>query len=62
MDEATRRIDKWLLQSNDKDILNISYLNLRRLPGNFPRHIKRLSCHNNQLTSLPPLPNCTELY
>ena len=61
MDEATRRINYWLLQSNDNEVLNISDLNLKRLPENFPKHVKILYCGRNQLTSLPALSMCKEL-
>lgn len=61
MHEATKRINEWLLKSNDTDTLDISKLNLKRLPENFPRHIKILYCSNNQLTSLPALSNCIRL-
>ena len=62
MDEATKIINDWLSRQNDDDMLNISNLNLERLPENFPIHIKILNCSYNQLTSLPDLPKCTKLY
>ena len=54
MDEAIRRVNKCI--KNGSDELNLSFLNLDKLPK-LPNSLQILYCWNNKLTKLPKLPN-----
>jgi hypothetical protein len=52
---ALRRIRAWKKANNPRKWLNLSYLNLERLPP-LPSNLRRLKCYRNSLTSLEGLP------
>ncbi len=60
MEEAITRINNWIALNDPGKILNLAHLNLKQLPP-IPLNCERLFCDNNQLTSLPQLPNCVIL-
>lgn len=51
MDEAIKRINKCI--EKNKNCLDISNLNLTKLPDNLPAFIQELNCHGNRIMKLP---------
>ena len=56
MDEAQRRIDKWIAEGEVDNELQLSNLKLTRLPP-LPENVRILFCERNNLTELPDLPD-----
>jgi len=58
--EAQRRIDEWVSRDDTTYVLDLSNLNLIKLPS-LPSRLKELYCNYNQLTKLPELPQGLEV-
>ena len=62
MEEAQRRVTRWIVNGDVNAILDLSALGLTELPE-LPQTLTDLYCSDNQLTVLPELPQTlTELF
>ncbi len=57
MEQAINRVNNWIALNDPHVVLDLTRLDLKQLPP-IPLNCERLICYNNQLTSLPQLPNC----
>ncbi len=57
MQEAIKRINSWIALNDPTKELDLSHLNLEKLPP-IPQSCQKIYCYSNKLTSLPELPNC----
>lgn len=60
MDIAKQRIEQWIAIGNVDSSLDLSHLGLTELPD-IPTECKEFWCFNNNLTTIPYLPNCIKL-